>query len=79
MMKFVDLENTVVEAQIEVALSEVEAYMLLPQINEGTVFDLLKWWKRRSEVWPNLARMARHYLCLCAASGVVERAFLRME
>ncbi len=55
--------------------SEVEEYMLLPQINEGMAFDLLDWWKRRSTLWPNLTRMARQYMCLPATAGVVERLF----
>ena len=55
--------------------SEVEAYMLLPQINEGIAFDLLDWCKRRSTLWSELSRMARQYLCLLATSGAVELLF----
>ena len=55
--------------------SGVEAYMLLPQINERMSVDLLDWWKRRSTLRPNLSRMARQYLCFPATSGVVERLF----
>jgi hypothetical protein len=55
--------------------SEVEAYMLLPQINEGMTFELLDWWNRRSTLWPTLSRMARQYMCLPATSSVVDRLF----
>ena len=38
-------------------------------------FDLLGWWKSRSTMWPNLAKMARQLLAVQAISGCVERLF----
>ena len=37
--------------------------------------DVLKWWKARSEVFPVLSSLARHYLCVPAASSKSERVF----
>jgi hypothetical protein len=54
---------------------EVEACMLLPQINEGVAFDLLDWWKRWSTLWPKLSRMTRQYICLPATFVAVELLF----
>ncbi len=38
-------------------------------------FDILDWWRRKKEVMPNLAKMARQYLSLPTSLGVVERLF----
>jgi hypothetical protein len=55
--------------------TEVDQYLLLPQLSEGMSFDLLAWWKKNSIMWPNLSRMARQYLALPASSAAVERLF----
>jgi hypothetical protein len=55
--------------------SEVDQYLLLPQLSDGMAFDLLAWWKKHSTMWPNLSRMARQYLALPATSSDVKRLF----
>jgi hypothetical protein len=71
-----DEEDEVEHANVvESDLSQVEDYLALSQLNEGMSFDILDWWRRKKEVWPNLAKMARQYLSLPATSGVVERLF----
>lgn len=55
--------------------SEVDQYLLIPQLSDGMAFDLLAWWKKHSTMWPNLSRMARQYLALPATSAAVERLF----
>ena len=55
--------------------SEVEQYLLVPQIPFTMAFDLLEWWHERSVLWPNLSKMARQFLALPATSGGVERLF----
>ncbi len=55
--------------------SEVDRYLLLPQLSDGMAFDLLAWWKKHSTIWPHLSRMAQQYLALPATSVVVERLF----
>ncbi len=53
--------------------TEVDQYLLLPQLSESMSFDLLAWWKNHSTMWPNLTKMARQYLALPATSDGVER------
>ncbi len=55
--------------------SEVDQYLLVPQLSEGMAFDLLAWWKKHSTMWPNLSKMARQSLALPATSAAVERLF----
>ena len=38
--------------------SEVDQYLLLPQLLEGMSFDLLAWWKNHSKMLHNLAKIA---------------------
>ena len=37
--------------------------------------NVLDWWKIRKEEYPNLARLARKYLCVPATSTQAERVF----
>jgi hypothetical protein len=37
--------------------------------------DALEWWKRHSDEYPNLARIARDYLAIPATSAPAERVF----
>jgi len=55
--------------------SEVDQYLLLPQLSEGISFDLLAWWKKNNKMWPNLAKLTRQYLALPATSVGVEHLF----
>ncbi len=60
---------------MEEEASEVDQYLLLPQLPEGMSFDLMAWWKKHSTMWPNLAKMARQYLALPTTSAGIERLF----
>ena len=55
--------------------SEVDQYLLLPQVLEGMAFDLQAWWKKHRTMWPKLSRMVRQYLALSATSAGAERLF----
>jgi hypothetical protein len=70
-----DVEDEEEDEIVEEEASEVDQYLLLPQLSEGMAFDLLAWWKKQSTMWPNLAKMARQYLALPATSAGVERLF----
>ena len=37
--------------------------------------DILSWWRDRKAKYPNLARLARKYLCVPATSTQAERVF----
>lgn len=56
--------------------SEVDRYLLLPQIphttEDGRDADILSWWKLRSLEFPYLSKMARQFLALpCSSAGNV--------
>lgn len=53
--------------------SEVERYLTAPTADKEE--DVLKWWSRHSDIYPNLARVARDYLAIPATSAPVERVF----
>ena len=44
---------------------ELDRYLLEP----ASVEPALKWWKNRSNVFPNVATLARKYLCIPCAQG----------
>ena len=58
---------------------ELDAYFGLPQAQHvdksGEEFDVLEWWKKHADVFPNLSKMARQYLAMPASSAGVERLF----
>ena len=55
--------------------SEVDQYLLLPQLSDGMAFHLMAQWKKRSTKWPNLSRIGLQYLALPATYAIVERLF----
>ena len=58
---------------------ELRAYLALPQVAfrnaDGTRANPLAWWRKHESLYPNLARLARRYLCIPATSASVERLF----
>ena len=50
---------------------ELDRYLLEP----ASVEPALKWWKNRSNVFPNVAILAKKYLCIPASSVPSERIF----
>ena len=55
------------------AFSEVDKYLRTPVLPRTE--DPLKWWKDNSHIFPQLAPLARKYLCLLATSVPSERLF----
>ena len=53
---------------------EVAAYIDFRFQNMDS-FDLLLWWKGHSEMFPNLAQVARKIMCIPASSAASERDF----
>ena len=53
---------------------EVENYRAEPEMSKDEE-DLLQWWRERRTRYPNLARLARKYLCVPATSTQSERVF----
>lgn len=53
--------------------SEFLEYTLEPLSNDDS--DPLQYWKQRENKFPNLAKLARKYLTICASSAPVERLF----
>ena len=45
------------------------------EIDPSTVGDPLVWWKSNQKHYPQLAQLARKYLCVLATSVPSERAF----
>ena len=57
---------------------ELTQYLSLPQEDSSDPdFDLLKFWAKLSLLYPNVARMARQFLCPPATTAGVERVFSR--
>ena len=58
---------------------EVERYLRLPeislQISSERDKNILYWWKTHSNEFPNLSKMARHFLAAPASSASAERSF----
>jgi hypothetical protein len=46
-----------------VVQDELAAYLALPQIKMKTERDATEWWQEHSKEFPNVAVMARQYLC----------------
>ena len=57
------------------AQDELAAYLALPQVSMKEVSDPLQWWREHTELYPNVAVMARQYLGCPASSAAVERLF----
>jgi hypothetical protein len=57
--------------------SEVDIYLedALVPLREGESFDVLKWWKRNTENYPVLAKMARDFLAIPLSSVASESTF----
>lgn len=53
--------------------NEIEKYEKAPQADSDS--NPLDWWRMYAETYPNLAKMARKYLCICASSSPSERVF----
>ena len=58
------------------ARDELAEYLALPQIKYKTEEDALVWWRENEAKFPNVAVMARQYLCCLASSASVERPVL---
>lgn len=54
---------------------ELEAYLLCPKLSISSHTSVLEWWKTNENNYPNLATLARKYLCICATSCPSERTF----
>ena len=52
---------------------EVDRFLREPVINSEE--NSLEWWKRNQERFPNIAKLARRYLCIPATSVPAERVF----
>jgi hypothetical protein len=57
--------------------SEADIYLedALVPLREGESFDVLKWWKRNTENYPVLAKMARDFLAIPLSSVASESTF----
>ena len=53
---------------------ELEEYLAEPVETDPDI-NLLKYWKKKEEKWPKLAKMAKQYLASPASSAGVERVF----
>lgn len=56
---------------------EIDTYLddSLASTREGEDFDILKWWKTKSDQYPVLARMARDFLAIPLSSVASESTF----
>lgn len=54
---------------------EIDYYCSLKRAGKKT--NILEWWKKHETILPNLARMARDFLCTSATSVPSERLFSR--
>ena len=52
---------------------EISAYLEYPSLEADA--DPLAWWKAESGWFPNLAYLAKKYLCICGTSVPSERVF----
>ena len=52
---------------------EISSYLKFPAVESDT--DPLAWWKREQGRFPNLAYLAKKYLCICGTSVPSERVF----
>ena len=52
---------------------EIVSYLEFPAVEADA--DPLEWWKREQGRFPNLAYLARKYLCVCGTSVPSERVF----
>ena len=55
-------------------LREFENYRAEPEMSKDED-DILQWWRERRTKYPNLARLARKYLCVPATSTQAERVY----
>ena len=55
-------------------LREFENYRAEPEMSKDEE-DILQWWRERRTKYPNLARLARKYLCVPATSTQAERVY----
>ena len=53
--------------------AQFQKYMSEPQIDRN--LHPYNWWKNHEHVYPLIAKLARHYLCIPATSAVSERTF----
>ena len=52
------LEETMEEAEEDVIKREIDSYWAEPEVSREEK-DILKWWRGRRTLYPNLARLAR--------------------
>lgn len=58
---------------VEIVQQEIERYLQAPQPDVDS--DPFDWWKINETIYPNLAKLAKKYLCICATSTTAERLF----
>ena len=61
------------EGTRERIMKEIERYEKAPQADSDS--NPLDWWRMYAVTYPNLSKMARKYLCICASSSASERLF----
>ena len=56
---------------------EIKRYLEFPEPIEDNdkIFDILQWWHVQKSTFPTLHKLAKHYLCIPAASSKSERVF----
>lgn len=59
----------------KVSINEFQSYLSEPALGEVSASDMLLWWKDNSKRYPNLSRMAQHYLSIPGTSTSSERLF----
>ena len=59
---------------LDVIKQEIKSYRAETEISREEE-DILSWWRDRKAKYPNLARLARKYLCVPATSTQAERVF----
>jgi hypothetical protein len=62
------------EEDEDVIKQEIKSYRAESEISREEE-DILSWWRDRKAKYPNLARLARKYLCVTATSTQAERVF----
>ena len=55
-----------------VVFDQLEAYLKEPEEPDIQI-DVLKWWKAKESVWPDLAKMVKQYFAAPASPAGVER------
>ena len=52
---------------------EIQSYLAIPEPSEEE--EILPWWDDHKKMFPVLYKLAKHYLCIPAASSKSERVF----